>query len=85
VLYQGVQGGLPSPEEAEGYWGDIGEPDYPVTSAINGDAREARGYTTGGLPGNVVVTPNFEILEIRNGHDTDEWAFDLILEHVEGD
>ena len=82
MLYQGLQGGLPTADEAEDYWEEIGEPDYPVASGIDGDVREATGYTSGGLPGNVVVTPDFEILEIRNGHDTDQWAFDLILEHV---
>ena len=53
-----------------------------MASGIDGDVREASGYTSGGLPGNVVVTPDFEILEIRNGHDTDEWAFELILDHI---
>jgi len=37
-----------------------------------------------GLPtaGNVVLTPDMEILEIVGGHGTDEWAYEAILEHM---
>lgn len=37
-----------------------------------------------GLPtaGNVLVSPDMEILAIEGGHGSDEWAFDIILEHL---
>lgn len=77
-----MQGGLPTPQEAVSYWNDLGEPDYPVASSIDGDVREATGYTSGPLPGRVVVTPEMEILAIEAGHGSDEWAFDIILQHL---
>ena len=72
------------------YWEDIGEPEFPVTGSINQDIREAVGYVAANLPppgpptaGNIVLTPDMEILEIVGGHGTDEWAYEAILNHME--
>ncbi len=70
------------------YWEDLDEPDFPVTASINQDIREVLGYDQPNSPaaGNVVISPDMEILGIRGGHDNldhpDQWAFDLIMEHM---
>ena len=83
-LYQDAQGGAPDGDDAFAYWEDLNEPEFPVTSSIDQDIRQVLGNVGLGLPtaANVVVSPEMEILAIVNGHGTDEWAFELILEHL---
>ena len=63
---------------------DIGEPSFPVTGSVDEDIRESLGYIGMGLPtaGNIVVTPDMELLIMEPGHGGDDWAYEAILEHM---
>ncbi len=75
---------MPDADDAYSYWQDIDEPDFPVTGSVDDDIRQVLGYTRPGAAtaGNVVLAPDMTILALVEGHGGDDWAYELILEHM---
>ena len=84
VLYMDASGGVPDANDAESYWEDIGEPEFPVTGSVNEDIKTVLGYDWAAAPtaGNVVLSPDMEILAVQGGHGEHDWAYDTILDHM---
>lgn len=77
-------GAVPDANDAEAYWEDIEEPEFPVTGSVNQDIRDVLGYDWDGAPtaGNVLVSPDMEILGVEGGHGAHDWVFELILDDM---
>lgn len=78
ILFEDYDGTAPEGDDAETYWGQLGEPGYPVLSDPAVDILMASGYGGAPLPGKLLVNPEMEILELRTGHGYPNWAFDFI-------
>jgi len=77
-LFEDYDGTAPEGDDAETYWGQLGEPEYPVLSSTDFGILDASGYTGAPLPGKLLVNPRMEILTLETGHGYPAWAFDLI-------
>jgi hypothetical protein len=83
VLFEDYTGSLPDSSDAENYHGQIGDPDFPVTSSEDASILDASGYAGAPLPGKMLLSPDMEILGNAVGHGGDAWIYDTIRD-IEG-
>jgi hypothetical protein len=82
ILFQNGVGGETEDGDGFDYWEDIGEPNLPVTSNNNQQILDAADYPYPGsaMPGRVLLSPQMEIIGKTTGHQSDQWAWDIVRE-----
>ena len=84
ALYADAQGRSPDEVLGANYWRSIGEPEFPVAGDINELMLPSTPFAGAVAAGKCVLTPEMEIVECRDGHGSEDWAWDAILAHAGG-
>jgi hypothetical protein len=78
ALDEDVQAQAPQPEDAESYWADVGEPDFPTTVDPSQRLQEITPWKGRGRPGKCLLSPDMVMIDCTEATVDDEWAFDQI-------